>query len=85
MTEWFGQLPEPHLTIFHLLYVEGLRQRFAARKMGVSQPRVAQLHLCSVNSHGGLSPVRLLSKITKNSALVARATTRAASQRPDLR
>jgi DNA-directed RNA polymerase specialized sigma subunit len=42
--DWVGELPEPHATIFHLLYVKGLRQRPAAQVMGVSQPRVAQLH-----------------------------------------
>jgi RNA polymerase sigma factor (sigma-70 family) len=42
--EWVRELPEPHATIFRLLYVERLKQRQAAEQMGVSQPRVAQLH-----------------------------------------
>jgi DNA-directed RNA polymerase specialized sigma24 family protein len=41
---WVLELPEPHATIFRLLYVEQLKQRAAAKEMGVSQPRVAQLH-----------------------------------------
>lgn len=42
--EWVQELPEPHATIFRLLYAEKLKQRAAAKEMGVSQPRVAQLH-----------------------------------------
>jgi RNA polymerase sigma factor (sigma-70 family) len=41
---WVQELPEPHATTFRLLYVESMTQRSAARQMGVSQPRVAQLH-----------------------------------------
>jgi len=41
---WVLELPEPHATIFRLLYVQGMKQRPAAKEMGVSQPRVAQLH-----------------------------------------
>ncbi len=47
--EWVRELPEPHATIFRLLYVEQLKQRPAAREMGVSQPRVAQLHMAFLN------------------------------------
>src|SRR5262249_35143285 len=36
--EWVKDLPEPHATIFQLLYVEGLTQRDAAEQLGVSQP-----------------------------------------------
>ena len=42
--KWAQDLPEPHATIFRLLYIEGLKQRPAAKQIGVSQPRVAQLH-----------------------------------------
>jgi RNA polymerase sigma factor (sigma-70 family) len=41
---WVLELPEPHATIFRLLYVEKLKQRGAAEELGISQPRVAQLH-----------------------------------------
>ncbi len=41
---WVLELPEPHATIFRLLYAEGMKQRPAAKEMGISQPRVAQLH-----------------------------------------
>jgi RNA polymerase sigma factor (sigma-70 family) len=47
--EWVLELSEPHATIFRLLYIEKLRQRVAAEEMGVSQPRVAQLHLSFLN------------------------------------
>jgi|GEM_PF-5331338 len=42
--EWIRELPEPHATIFGLLYIERLKQQPAAQQMGVSQPRVSQLH-----------------------------------------
>jgi RNA polymerase sigma factor (sigma-70 family) len=42
--EWVLELPEPHATIFRLLYVERKTQRVVAEEIGVSQPRVAQLH-----------------------------------------
>jgi RNA polymerase sigma factor (sigma-70 family) len=47
--EWLLQLPEPHATIFRLLYVEKVKQRAAAQEMGVSQPRVAQLNKSFLN------------------------------------
>jgi RNA polymerase sporulation-specific sigma factor len=47
--EWVRELPEPHASIFRLLYVEGLKQRSAAEEIGVSQPRVAQLHKAFLN------------------------------------
>ncbi len=39
-----SKLAEPHRTIFQLLYLEGHLQRSAAKQMGISQPRVAQLN-----------------------------------------
>ena len=42
--EWLAELGEPHRTIFELLYVERMNQREAAKHLGRSQPRVAQLH-----------------------------------------
>ncbi len=42
--EWVPDLPEPHASIFRLLYVEQKKQREVAQEMEVSQPRVAQLH-----------------------------------------
>jgi RNA polymerase sigma factor (sigma-70 family) len=42
--KWVLELPEPHPTIFRLLYVGQLKQRAAAKELGLSQPRVAQLH-----------------------------------------
>lgn len=44
ITERMSALPSDQQAIFRLLYVEGLTQRAAARQLGVSQPRVAQLH-----------------------------------------
>lgn len=41
---WVRELPEPHATIFRLLYADALKQRVAAQEMGVSQARVAQMH-----------------------------------------
>jgi RNA polymerase sigma factor (sigma-70 family) len=40
----FTVLPAAHQEIYKLLYVEGLTQRAAAKRLGVSQPRIAQLH-----------------------------------------
>lgn len=41
---WLSAEPAPLREIFHLLYDRGLNQRQAAKKLGVSQPRVAALH-----------------------------------------
>ena len=42
--EWTRNLPHPHAAVYRLLYVEGLSQRSAAVELGVSQPRVSQMH-----------------------------------------
>jgi RNA polymerase sigma factor (sigma-70 family) len=42
--EFVRELPEPHATIFRLLYTEGMKQREAAKHLKVTQPRVAQMH-----------------------------------------
>lgn len=41
---WLIGLPQRLQQLYSLLYVQGATQREAARAMGVSQPRVAQLH-----------------------------------------
>ncbi len=41
---WVSRQPGQHRAVFHLLYREELTQREAARQLGLSQPRVAQLH-----------------------------------------
>lgn len=41
---WVTLLPDRLHQMYELLYVHGYTQREAARLMGVSQPRVAQLH-----------------------------------------
>jgi RNA polymerase sigma factor (sigma-70 family) len=46
---WCQELGEPHATIYRLLYSEGVRQRRAAEELGVSQPRIAQLHKSFLN------------------------------------
>lgn len=42
--EWVAGQPHHLQRIYGLLYLEDLGQREAARRLGVSQPRVAQLH-----------------------------------------
>jgi RNA polymerase sigma factor (sigma-70 family) len=41
---WVGSLPHRLRQLFDLLYVQACTQREAAQVLGVSQPRVAQLH-----------------------------------------
>lgn len=41
---WVRTLPKRMQQLFTLLYVEGHTQRVAARKLGITQARVAQLH-----------------------------------------
>ena len=41
---WTTSLPQRFQQLYSLLYVHGATQREAARAMGISQPRVAQLH-----------------------------------------
>jgi RNA polymerase sigma factor (sigma-70 family) len=41
---WLRTLPTQLQRLYRLLYVEDMSQREAAREMGVSQPRIAQLH-----------------------------------------
>jgi DNA-directed RNA polymerase specialized sigma subunit len=41
---WITSLPQRFQQVYSLLYVHGATQREAARAMGISQPRVAQLH-----------------------------------------
>lgn len=42
--QWIGYQPSQFQALFDLLYREDLSQRDAAMRLGVSQPRVAQLH-----------------------------------------
>lgn len=42
--EWVASQPQHLQRIYGLLYLEEFGQREAARRLGVSQPRVAQLH-----------------------------------------
>jgi len=44
VVEWADQLPANLRNIYELLYVEGFTQRDVARKLRVTQPRIAQLH-----------------------------------------
>lgn len=44
VTRWVGSLPSNLKEIYALIYLEGRTQREAAKLLGVSQPRVAQLH-----------------------------------------
>jgi RNA polymerase sigma factor (sigma-70 family) len=44
LRHWLAELGEPHATTYRLLYAESLSQRDAAVQLGISQPRVAQLH-----------------------------------------
>jgi len=41
---WVSQLPESFRRVYKALYVDELTQRKAAIQMGVSQPRIAELH-----------------------------------------
>lgn len=41
---WIETLPEPLAVVYGHLYIQEASQREAARAMGISQPRVAQLH-----------------------------------------
>jgi DNA-directed RNA polymerase specialized sigma subunit len=41
---WIGQLPGPLRQIYNSIYVHGLTQRETARVLGVSQPRISELH-----------------------------------------
>lgn len=41
---WVTTLPPQLQAIYRYIYVEGLTQREIAQQMGVSQPRIAQLH-----------------------------------------
>jgi RNA polymerase sigma factor (sigma-70 family) len=49
VTTWTRELPEPHGTIFRLLYVEGLKQRAVAERLGKTQPWVSQMHRSLLN------------------------------------
>lgn len=42
--QWVEQLPAPLHRVYDLLYVRDCSQRQAARIMGCTQPRIAQLH-----------------------------------------
>ncbi|NUP56534.1 MAG: sigma-70 family RNA polymerase sigma factor [Gemmatimonadaceae bacterium] len=44
VAEWAAKLPGRLKQIYDLLYLRGWTQRAAAAEMGVSQPRIAQLH-----------------------------------------
>ena len=44
VAEWATMLPQPLRNLYDLLYREGRTQREVAKILGVSQPRVAQLH-----------------------------------------
>lgn len=44
LTAWLATLPVRLRHLYELLYLRNLTQRDAARLLGVSQPRVAQLH-----------------------------------------
>lgn len=44
VTAWITTLPDRLQHVYHALYVHRLTQRNAARRLGISQPRVAQLH-----------------------------------------
>jgi RNA polymerase sigma factor (sigma-70 family) len=44
VTAWIDTLPFRLRTVYQHLYVDGLTQREAATVMGVTQPRIAQLH-----------------------------------------
>jgi DNA-directed RNA polymerase specialized sigma subunit len=41
---FIGLLPDKLRTLYELVYVKGCTQREAAAELGVTQPRVAQLH-----------------------------------------
>jgi RNA polymerase sigma factor (sigma-70 family) len=49
LSQWLADLGEPHATTCRLLYAECLSQREAASQLGISQPRVAQLHRSLLN------------------------------------
>jgi len=44
VTDALALFPLSHREVYRLLYIEGMTQRRAAHRLGVSQPRVAQLH-----------------------------------------
>lgn len=44
VSEWARTLPNSLKNIYELLYVQGYTQRDVARKLRVTQPRIAQLH-----------------------------------------
>lgn len=46
ITSWVASLPDRLQAIYRYLYVENRTQREAAKLMGVTQPRIAQMHRC---------------------------------------
>src|SRR4051812_50203268 len=51
--EWVRELPEPHASLFRLLYVEGLKQRDVAVEVGKSQNRESLVEGKRVGLGGG--------------------------------
>jgi RNA polymerase sigma factor (sigma-70 family) len=49
LTLWVERLPEPLRILVRLLYYEGCTQREVAARLGLSQPRIAQLHSLVLN------------------------------------